>query len=163
MVYGFFGLMVIVPTISSLFGGFGWLLLAVIIILSMMILPTVVSITVGRDSRRAQGIPGRGSLALGATKTLFHQSRAPAAKKTILTGVVLGRAVRGRDDGGAAGPGQPGVPAHLHPHPTRTLTGNQSRWNGLRNRVAPWMRCTAGVVLFVFIMALNPLFTGAAA
>ena len=45
VVYGFFGLMVIVPMITQVFGGTGNSLLAVIFILSAMILPTMVSLT----------------------------------------------------------------------------------------------------------------------
>lgn len=156
VVYGFFGLMVIVPTISSLFGGFGLSMLAVIIILSMMILPTVVSITV--DAIRAVPKEYReGSLALGATKmqTLFHVVL-PAAKKTILAGVVLGmgRAIGETMAVLLVSGNRAFLPTSIL-DPIRTLTGNVALEMGYATGLHLDALYGTGVVLFVFIMALN--------
>ncbi len=91
VVYGFFGLTVIVPFIRVNFGSpTGTGLLAMIIILAVMVLPTIVNI-----SETALGaVPKEykeGSLALGASKieTIF-KVMIPAAKSGILSSVVLG-------------------------------------------------------------------------
>ncbi|SCJ06631.1 Phosphate transport system permease protein pstC [uncultured Clostridium sp.] len=95
VVFGFFGMVVLVPLISQVFGGTGNSALAVIIILAVMILPTVISI--GETALRA--VPKEyqeGSLALGASpmQTLMRVTL-PAAKSGILTAIVLavGRAI----------------------------------------------------------------------
>ena len=72
VVYGFFGLVLLVPFIRSSIGGNGLSMLAAIIILSIMILPTVITITM--DAINAVPHEYReGALALGATPmhTLF--------------------------------------------------------------------------------------------
>ncbi len=91
VVYGFFGMLIIVPTIRNLFpNSLGDSLLAVIIILSIMVLPTIISTS--ETSLRAVPIFYReASLALGTTpiKTIFKVT-IPAAKSGILSGVILG-------------------------------------------------------------------------
>ncbi len=78
VIYGFFGLIIIVPMLSDKFGGAGNSLLAASIILSVMILPTVISIS--ETSLRA--VPKEykeGSLAMGPPiyklylKSSYHQ------------------------------------------------------------------------------------------
>lgn len=91
VVYGFFGLVIIVPLIQNIFNvPAGNTILAGIIVLGVMILPTV--ITVSETSIRA--VPRtykEGSLALGASKiyTIF-KLLVPAARSGIMTGVILG-------------------------------------------------------------------------
>ncbi|SFI82117.1 phosphate ABC transporter permease subunit PstC [Thermoflavimicrobium dichotomicum] len=92
VVYGFVGLTVIVPFIREQFGGLGFGLLAGVIVLSIMILPTIVSISVDTF----QSIPRHireGSYALGATRwqtisRLLIRTSLPG----LMTGVVLGMA-----------------------------------------------------------------------
>ena len=91
VLYGVFGLAIIVPTIQEVFNlPKGQSLLAVIIVLAIMMLPTV--ITVSETAIRA--VPNaykEGSLALGASKTeTIFKVIVPAAKSGIMTGVVLG-------------------------------------------------------------------------
>lgn len=94
VVYGFFGMQVIVPAIRS-FPPFqnhtiGDSLLAAILILAIMVLPTIVSVT--ETSLKAVPQAYReASLALGATPviTIFKVS-IPAARSGILAGVILG-------------------------------------------------------------------------
>ncbi|GHY12385.1 phosphate ABC transporter, permease protein [Vibrio cholerae] len=91
VVYGFFGLVIIVPLIQDVFNvPAGNTILAGIIVLGVMILPTV--ITVSETSIRA--VPRaykEGSLALGASSiyTIF-KLLVPAARSGIMTGVILG-------------------------------------------------------------------------
>ena len=90
VVYGYFGLTVIVPLISEYLGGPGNSLLAVIILLTVMILPTIIKIS--ENSLRAVPVEiVQGSFALGATKmeTVF-KVMIPAAGPGILSSIVLG-------------------------------------------------------------------------
>lgn len=90
VVYGFFGLVVIVPFISNYLGGPGNSLLAAIIILSVMILPTLVSLS--ETALRAVPQEYReGSLALGASpiQTIFKVV-IPAARSGIVASFILG-------------------------------------------------------------------------
>lgn len=92
VVYGFFGMLVIVPAIRTAFPGktIGDSLLAVIIILAIMVLPTIVSVT----ETSLQAVPQayrEASLALGATPTTtIFKVTIPAARSGILAGVILG-------------------------------------------------------------------------
>ena len=91
VVYGFFGLVLIVPLIrGNVFGGPGASMLAAIILLGIMILPTIVGVT----EAAIRGVPEsyyEGSLALGATKERsIYAVMLPAAKSGILAGIVLG-------------------------------------------------------------------------
>ena len=91
VVYGFFGLMVIVPFIKNTFNiPSGNSLLAAVIVLSIMILPTVIAVSekclkaVPRSRREA-------SLALGASKmqTAWHVVL-PHARSGVIAGIILG-------------------------------------------------------------------------
>ena len=91
VVYGFFGLMVIVPFIKNTFNvPSGNSLLAAVMVLSIMILPTVIAVSekclkaVPRSRREA-------SLALGASKmqTAWHVVL-PHAKSGVIAGIILG-------------------------------------------------------------------------
>ncbi|SDC23886.1 phosphate ABC transporter permease subunit PstC [Shouchella lonarensis] len=92
VVYGFLGLSLLVPFLREHVGGQGFGLLAGMIVLSLMILPTVTSIAV--DALRA--IPGslrESSLALGATRwQTIRRVIVPAAAPMLMTAVVLGMA-----------------------------------------------------------------------
>ena len=103
IVYGFFGLVVIVPIMQKLMGGSGKSVLTASILLGIMILPTVIG--VAESSIRA--VPDsyyEGALALGATRerSVFF-AVLPGAKSGILAGVVLGIGRAIGDDGGDHG------------------------------------------------------------
>lgn len=90
VVYGWVGISVLVPFIKSSFGGLGFSLLAGMLVLSIMILPTITSIasdairTIPKDYIEA-------SYGLGATRwQTIIRVIIPACKGGILTGVVLG-------------------------------------------------------------------------
>lgn len=96
VIYGFFGMMVIVPFIDGLFrqklglDTHGDSLLAAILILAIMVLPTIVNVS--ETSLRAVPVAYReASLALGCTpvKTIFKVTL-PAARSGVLSGVILG-------------------------------------------------------------------------
>ena len=92
VVYGWIGLSVLVPFISKHFGGLGFSLLAGILVLAVMTLPTITSVSA--DTIRALPLEIReASYALGATRwqTIRHVL-IPAAKPGILTAIILGLA-----------------------------------------------------------------------
>lgn len=90
IVYGFWGLMVIVPMVRQLFGGSGKGIMTTSILLGIMVLPTIIGVT----ETSLCAVPRtyyEGALALGATheKSVFF-ALLPAAKSGILAGVILG-------------------------------------------------------------------------
>ncbi|WP_304125472.1 phosphate ABC transporter permease subunit PstC [Methanosphaera cuniculi] len=90
VIYGFFGLVIIVPFIRTYFTGSGFSLIAAAIILAIMILPTI--ITISEDTLKAVPMKYReNSYALGATKwqTIRHVVL-PIAKPGIITAIILG-------------------------------------------------------------------------
>ena len=91
VVYGFFGLMVIVPWVRNTFNiPSGNTLLSAIIVLALMILPTI--ITIAETSLRAVPLAVReASLALGASKmqTAWHVVL-PHANSGVIAGIILG-------------------------------------------------------------------------
>lgn len=92
VVYGYIGLSVLVPFIREYLGGLGFSLLAGVMVLSVMIIPTIVSVSV--DSLRS--LPSHlkeAAYALGSTRwQTIRLVLIPAAKTGLFTGVVLGLA-----------------------------------------------------------------------
>jgi phosphate transport system permease protein len=92
VVYGYIGLSVLVPFIRNHIGGLGFSVLAGFLVLTVMILPTIVSIST--DSLRA--LPGEwkeAAYALGSTRwQAIRLVLLPAARSGLLTGIVLGLA-----------------------------------------------------------------------
>lgn len=90
VVYGWVGVSLLVPLIKNYFGGLGFSLLSAIIVLSIMILPTIA--TISSDAIKA--LPKEykeASYGLGATRwQTIYKVIIPAAKNGILTAVVLG-------------------------------------------------------------------------
>ncbi len=90
IVYGLFGLTVIVPIMQNIFGGSGKSVLTASLILGIMILPTVI----GTAESAIRAVPEayfEGALALGATaeRSVFT-AVLPGAKSGIMAGVILG-------------------------------------------------------------------------
>ncbi|MCW8346866.1 MULTISPECIES: phosphate ABC transporter permease subunit PstC [Vibrio] len=157
VVYGFFGLVIIVPLIQQVFQvPAGNTILAGIIVLGIMILPTV--ITVSETSIRA--VPHaykEGSLALGASKifTIF-KLLVPAARSGIMTGVILGI---GRALGETMAiimvmGNAPAMPEGILDS-ARTLTANIAIEMSYASGIHANALYATGVVLLVFIMMLN--------
>ena len=160
VVYGFFGLMVIVPMISDVFGGSGKSLLAVSIVLGIMILPTIISVS--ESSIRA--VPEsyyEGALALGATheRSVFF-SVLPAAKSGIMAAVILGigRAIGETMAVVMVAGNQAIMPTNVTKG-LRTLTANIVLEMGYAADLHREALIATAVVLFVFILAINLLFS----
>lgn len=157
VVYGFFGLVIIVPLIQNIFVvPAGNTILAGMIVLGVMILPTV--ITVSETSIRA--VPSsykEGSLALGASKvyTIF-KLLVPAARSGIMTGVILGIG-RALGETMAIIMVMGNAPAMPHSilDSARTLTANIAIEMSYASGVHANALYATGVVLLVFIMMLN--------
>lgn len=156
VVYGFFGLVVIVPFLREQFGGPGFSVLAGAIILGIMILPTIVNIS--RDAIAA--VPREykeGSLALGAThwQSITHLIL-PAAKSGVIAAVVLGmgRAVGETMAVVLITGNVPVIPESLT-DPVRTMTSNVVLEMGYASGDHQLALFATGAILFVFILVLN--------
>lgn len=157
VLYGVFGLAIIVPTIQEVFNlPKGQSLLAVIIVLAIMMLPTV--ITVSETAIRAvPNVYKEGSLALGASKTeTIFKVIVPAAKSGIMTGVVLGigRAIGETMAVILVAGNTPVIPSSIMDS-VRPLTTNIALEMGYAFGTHQEMLFATGVVLFTFILILN--------
>ena len=156
VVYGFFALLVIVPWIRDQFGGFGTSVLACWIILSIMILPTIISIST--DSIRA--VPREykeGSLAMGATHWQTIRSiLIPAAGSGIIASIILGmgRAI-GETMAVLMVAGNSVTIPNSISAPTSTLTAQIALEMGYATGAHREALFAMGIVLFVMIMILT--------
>ena len=90
IIYGFFGLVVIIPIIQEIFGTAGDGILAASILLGMMILPTIIN-TAESSIVAVPEAYYEGALALGATKERsIFKTVIPAAKSGVMSGIILG-------------------------------------------------------------------------
>ncbi len=156
VVYGFFGLVWIVPMMRELTGKDGSTMLTASILLGIMILPTVTGV-VEPALRSVPSSYYEGSLALGATheRSVFR-TVIPAAKSGVAAGIVLGI---GRSIGETmavimvAG-NQTWMPQGLLKG-IRTLTANIVMEMGYATDLHRGALIATGVVLFVFILLIN--------
>lgn len=160
VVYGFFGLVMIVPFIRDNMPGRGLSLLAAAVLLGIMILPTI--ITVSKTSLDA--VPGsyyEGSLALGATheRSVFY-AVLPAAKSGVLSAVILGigRAIGETMAVVMVAGNQTWMPKGLF-QGLRTMTSNIVIEMGYAADLHREALIATGVVLFVFILLINLCFS----
>ena len=159
IVYGFFGLVVIVPIMQKLMGGSGKSVLTASILLGIMILPTVIG--VAESSIRA--VPDsyyEGALALGAThEGAVFRTLLPAAKSGIMAAIVLGvgRAI-GETMAVIMVVGNNAVMPEGIFSSARTLTGNIVLEMGYAADLHREALIATGVVLFVFILIINAAF-----
>ena len=156
VVYGFFGLMVVVPMIIQVFGGTGNSLLATILILAAMILPTMVSLS----ETAVRAVPQayrEGSLALGAThmQTIFRVTL-PAAKSGVLNAFVLslGRAIGETMAVILVAGNRASIPTSIL-DPVRPMTANIALELSYANGLHAEALYATGVVLLVFIVIIN--------
>ena len=156
VVYGFFGLVMIVPTMQSITGRDGSNMLTASILLAIMILPTIISVT----EAAIQSVPEsyyEGSLALGATheRSIFC-TIIPAAKSGIIAGIVLGigRAIGETMAVIMVAGNQARMPAGLL-RGVRTLTADIVLEMGYAADLHREALIATGVVLFVFILIIN--------
>jgi len=156
VVYGFLGVIYIVPIIRNYLGGSGFSLLSTSIVLGIMILPTIISISfdslvsVPRSYRE-------GSYAMGATKwQTIYKIVVPSARSGILASFILGM---GRAIGETmavimiAGNALK-IPMNIT-DPLRTLTGNIALELAYATGDHRLGLFSTGIVLLVIIMALN--------
>ncbi|HCU32250.1 MAG: phosphate ABC transporter permease subunit PstC [Oscillospiraceae bacterium] len=161
VVYGFFGLVVIVPLIRNLFpDSKGTSMLAASLLLGIMILPTII----GVSESAIRAVPEtyyEGGLALGASheRSVFFATL-PAAKSGILAGVILGigRAIGETMAVIMVAGNQPRMPAGLLKG-VRTLTSNIVMEMGYAADLHREALIATAVVLFVFILLINLLFS----
>jgi phosphate transport system permease protein len=159
VIYGLFGFFFIAPIIRSVTpSNTGLGVVTAAIVLSIMVLPTIISITevslraVPRDLKEA-------SMALGGTHwQTIARTLIPAARSGILAGVVLaiGRAVGETMAVLMVAGNSPIMPKSLYSH-VRTLTMNivtdlKYAEVGSLHETSLF---TTGIVLFVFIVAIN--------
>ena len=160
IVYGFFGLVVIVPIMKELFGGSGKSLLTAGILLGIMILPTVIKTT----ESSLNAVPKsyyEGALALGATheRSVFFASL-PAAKSGIRAAIILGvgRAIGDTMAVLLVAGNQTVIPKSITSG-IRTLTSNIVMEMGYAGGLHREALIATGVVLFVFILIINLCFS----
>lgn len=160
VIYGFFGLVIIVPFIRENFGGTGSSMLTASLLLGMMILPTVIS--VAEASLRA--VPNsyyEGALALGAghVRSVFF-TIVPAAKSGIMASVILGigRAVGETMAVIMVAGNQARMPQGLL-EGVRTMTTNIVIEMGYAADMHRDALIATAVVLFIFIMIINLTFS----
>lgn len=160
IVYGFFGLMVIVPVMQQLAGTGGKGVLTASIMLGIMILPTIISVS----ESAIRAVPEsyyEGALALGATheRSVFFTTL-PAAKSGILAGVILGvgRAIGETMAVVMIAGNQPVIPGSILSG-VRTMTANIVLEMGYATGLHQEALIATAVVLFVFILIINISFS----
>lgn len=162
VVYGFFGLVVLVPFVRNTIGGKGYSILTASILLGIMILPTIVNVS----ESAIRAVPKsyyEGSLALGAThERSVYRMVLPAAKSGIFSGVILGigRAIGETMAVIMVAGNQPVMRA---PNELLkgvcTLTANIVIEMGYAQDLHRKALIATGVVLFVFILIINISFS----
>ena len=160
VVYGFFGLVVLVPCVREVFGGQGTSIFTASLLLGMMILPTIIGVA----EAAIRAVPNsyyEGALALGATheRSVFC-AVLPAAKSGIMAGVVLGigRAIGETMAVIMVAGNQARVPDDLFKG-VRTLTANIVMEMGYATDLHRETLIATGVVLFIFILIINVVFS----
>ena len=156
VVYGFFGLVLIVPLMNVMTGKDGSTMLTASILLAIMILPTII----GVSETAIRSVPEHyyeGSLALGATKerSLFSVVLT-AARSGVIAGIVLGigRAIGETMAVIMIAGNQPRMPKGLFKG-VRTMTANIVLEMGYATDLHREALIATGVVLFVFILIIN--------
>lgn len=160
VVYGFFGLVVLVPFVRNHFGGYGMGVLTASILLGIMILPTIITVS----ESALQAVPSSyydGAVALGASheRSVFFVM-VPAAKRGILAGIVLGigRAIGETMAMIMVAGNQAIIPDSLTSG-VRTLTTNIVMEMGYSTDLHREALIATAVVLFVFILLINLTFS----
>ena len=165
IVYGFFGMVIIVPAVRAVAGVFGAdisgsSILAASILLGIMILPTIIGVSESAI-RAVENSYYEGALALGATheRSVFTVI-VPAAKSGIMAAVVLGvgRAIGETMAVMMVAGNQARVPSSIFKG-VRTLTANIVMEMGYATDLHREALIATGVVLFVFILIINVSFS----
>lgn len=159
IIYGFFGMVVLIPLLRNIPGCTGVSLLAAAVLLGIMILPTVINLS----ESAIRAVPEsyyEGSLALGATheRSVFF-AVLPAAKSGILAAIVLGigRAIGETMAVIMVAGNQAVLPRGLLKG-VRTMTANIVLEMGYATGIHREALIATGVVLFIFILMINLIF-----
>lgn len=161
VVYGFFGLVVIVPFVRNI-GGNGNSILSAAILLAMMILPTIISMSHNALNNVSEDLY-HSAIALGTThERSVYTVMVPAAKSGIMASLVLGigRAI-GETMAVIMVVGNQAVirlPFDILKG-VRTLTGNIVIEMGYAAGLHREALIATGLVLFVFILIINSIFS----
>ena len=160
VVYGFFGLVVLVPFVRDNIGGFGMGVLTASVLLGLMILPTIISVS----EAAIRAVPSsyyEGGLALGASheRSIFF-AVLPAAKRGILAAVILGigRAIGETMAVIMVAGNQAILPTSLTSG-VRTLTTNIVMEMGYSSGLHREALIGTAVVLFIFVLLINSSFS----
>ena len=160
VVYGFFGLVVLVPIVRDNFGGRGMSVLTASILLALMVLPTIISMS----ESAIRAVPRayyEGGLALGASheRSVFF-TVVPAAKSGIFAGITLGlgRAIGETMAVMMVAGNQPIIPGTIIDG-VRTLTTNIVMEMGYSTDLHREALIATAVVLFVFVLIINLTFS----
>lgn len=160
VVYGFFGMVVIVPAMAQLFGGSGKSMATASVLLGIMILPTII----GVSESAVNAVPSsyyEGALALGASheRSVFF-AVLPAAKSGIMAGVILGigRAIGETMAVIMVAGNQARMPQGMFDG-VRTMTANIVLEMGYATDLHREALIATAVVLFIFILLINLLFS----
>lgn len=160
VIYGFFGLVIMVPFIRDNFGGTGSSMLTASLLLGMMILPTIISVA----EAALRAVPNsyyEGALALGAghVRSVFF-TIVPAAKSGIMAGIILGigRAIGETMAVIMVAGNQARMPQGLL-EGVRTMTTNIVIEMGYAADLHRDALIATAVVLFIFILIINLTFS----
>ena len=160
VIYGFFGLVVMVPFIRDNFGGTGSSMLTASLLLGMMILPTLISVA----EAALRAVPDsyyEGALALGAghVRSVFF-TVVPAAKSGIMAAIILGvgRAIGETMAVIMVAGNQARMPQGLL-EGVRTMTTDIVIEMGYAADLHRDALIATAVVLFIFIMLINLTFS----
>ena len=162
VVYGFFGMVVLVPFVRNTFGGKGSSILTASLLLGIMILPTII----GVSESALRAVPDElyeGAVALGASheRAVFGVVL-PAAKSGVMAAIVLGV---GRAIGETMAVKMVAGNQTVLRAPNefllgvRTLTANVVLEMGYAEGLHREALVATGVVLFIFILLINLLFS----
>lgn len=161
VVYGFFGLVVLVPLVRSYVGGHGMGVFTASMLLGIMILPTIINVSES-SLRSVSPAYYQGGLALGASheRSVFFIVL-PAARRGIVASIILGL---GRAMGETMAvmmvAGNQAILPHSITSGVRTLTTNIVMEMGYSTDLHREALIGTAVVLFVFILCINLLFYG---
>lgn len=156
IIYGFFGMVVLVPFVKNNFAGNGNSIFTAAILLGIMILPTIISVS----KAALMAVPEsyyEGAVALGATKEIsIFKVVIPAAKSGITAAIALGigRAMGETMAVMMIAGNQPRIPDSVF-EGVRTLTTNIVLEMGYATDLHREALIATGVVLFVLILIIN--------
>ena len=156
VMYGFFGLVFIIPIFAKISGGFGFGIMACTLVLMLMILPTIANMC----KNAFRSVPEsyyEGAIALGATKEqAIFTVMFPAAKSGVISGLIMGM---GRAVGEAmavtlvAG-GAAAFPKGLFSN-IRTMTTSIALEMGYASGLQREALIATGFILLIFVLILN--------